>query len=100
MASTSISFEHDAAIFDLPPGNDLEVANLGFGFGAAIDFDEADHDIHTFSFERVRVFEHRIGLPHARCSADVDAETGALLGLQLREYLLTGEAASVCHASS
>src|SRR5207244_6764659 len=58
-------FEHDAAILDLPPRDDLEVANLGFGFGAAVGFNEADHDIHTLPPERVRVLEHRVGLANA-----------------------------------
>ena len=43
--------------------------------------------------ERVRVFDHRIGLADARRGADVDAQAGMLLGLQLRQHLFTGGSA-------
>ena len=45
IASTSISFEVDAAIGNHAQRNDLEIANLVLGFFAAVGFNQADDDV-------------------------------------------------------
>ena len=80
--------QHHAAVVDPASRHDLEIADPRLGIGTAVGLDESDHDVDAFAPERVRVFDHRVGLADARRGADVDAETGTLIVLQLRQRLL------------
>ena len=61
--------------------------NLRLGVGSPVRLDEADDDVHALASKCVRVLEHRVGLADARRGADVDPQSRALLGVDLREHL-------------
>ena len=75
--------EHDAAIFDVAPGDDLQVADLGVGVGATVGLDEAHDDIDALASERVRILRassrssRRQAPPRCRCGAGRAGRPGA-----------------------
>ena len=93
MASRSISLEGHAAVLDLARGDDLEVADLLGGLGAAVGLDQADRDVDPLLLEPVPFAEHGVGLAHARRRAQVDLEPAPLLAADQVEELLGVRAA-------
>ena len=89
--------EGDPAIVDLPAWNDLQVADLRFGLRAPVRLDVPNDDVDAVTPKCVRVLDHRVGLADARCGADVDAETGSLIRLDLGEHLFASRSASILH---
>ncbi len=64
-----------ASVLDRFPGDDLEIADLlGRGL-AAVGLDETDDDVLAALAAAAALVQHRVGLPHARSGAEVDAET-------------------------
>ena len=92
--------ENHAAVFDLPAGNDLEIAELGIGFSASVGLDEPNHDIDAVAAQCMGIFNHRIGLADAWRRADIDAQSGALLGQELRQHLLSAGTTCFSHRST
>ena len=90
-------FQDHAPVFDLAARHDLQVAELRLGLRASVRLDESDDDVDAIAPKRVCVLDHRVGLADAGRGADVDAEPGALLCLQLGEHLLAGRATSLLH---
>ena len=97
MASTSISSSTTPRYSICRRGNNFQIADLRVGLGSTVGLDEADDHIDALAPERVRVLEHRVGLPDARRRTDVDAEAGTLSGLELREQLLAGRTTPLWH---
>ena len=89
----------DAAVIDPASRHDLQISDARLGIGPAVGLDESDHDVDAFASERVRIFDHRVGLADAWRGANVDAETGTLSLLQLRQRLLARGAALLQHGS-
>ena len=58
---------------------DFGALELGFGFGAAMGFDVADHNIYTGLSLRVRRLEHGVRFPDAGGRTEEDFETTASL---------------------
>ena len=81
-------FELDALVRGSSGGDDLEIADLRLGVGAAVGFDEADDDVDAARLQRARVLEHRVGLADTWRGADVDAQPRAVLLLEPLEQLL------------
>jgi len=92
-------FQYDAAVLDLAARDDLQVAELCRGLLASVRLDEPDHDVDAFALKPLRVLDHRVGLADARRGADVDAQAGALGGLQLREHLIARRPCLLRHRS-
>ena len=73
-----------APVLDRFPGDDLEIADLlGRGL-AAVGLDETDDDVLAALAAAAALVQHRVGLPHARSGAEVDAERSARHGRRLR----------------
>ncbi len=64
----------DLVIFNLSAGDDFEAFEKAGGFGAAVGFDEADHDVNPFAFKAVRFLEHAEGFSDAGAIAEIDLE--------------------------
>src|SRR5262245_52788881 len=80
--------QHDAAVFDLALGNDLEIADLRVGLRASVGFDEADDNVDALAPEGMGILEHRVGLANARGSANIDTQPRALGSLNPRQHLI------------
>ncbi len=80
--------EGHAAVFDDARGDDLEVADLLLGLGAAMGLDQADDDVDPLRLEPVPLAEHRIGLAHAGRRAEVDLEPAPRLTADQVQELL------------
>ena len=80
--------EGDAAVLDRPRRDDLQVADLLGGLGAAVGLDEADRDVDALLLEPVPLAEHRVGLAHAGRRAEVDLEPAPLLAADQVQELL------------
>src|SRR4029453_6077313 len=84
-------------IVDAPPRDDLEVANLRVGILPAVRLDEADEHVDALPTQHVSILEHGVGLPHAGCRPDVDAQSSPLLCLQSLEQLFRRRTLSRAH---
>src|SRR5215207_1362100 len=73
-----------ASILDSLPGNDLEIGDLLGRWPAAVGLDESDDDVLASLAAATALVQHRVGLPHARSGAEVDAEGSARHGRRLR----------------
>jgi hypothetical protein len=62
-----------------------------------VRLDVPNHHVDAITPKCVRVLDHRVGLADSRCGANVDAETGALVCLDLGEHLFAGGSASILH---
>ena len=82
--------ERDAAVLDDAGRDDLEVADLLLGLGAAVGLDEADDDVHALGLEPMPLAEHRVGLADAGRRAEVDLEPAPRLAADQVEELLGG----------
>ena len=66
--------ESRAAVLDLPPRDDLEVAELLDRLRAGVGLDETDHDVGAPLGPAAALVEHVEGLAHARRGTEVDAQ--------------------------
>ena len=87
--------EGHAPVLDLPGRDDLQVADLLGGLGAAVGLDEADRHVDALLLEPVPLAEHRVGLAHAGRGAEVDLQPAPLLAADQVEELLGAGAGRV-----
>ena len=80
--------EGDAPVLDLPGRDDLQVADLLGGLGAAVGLDDADRHVDALPLEAMPLAEHGVGLAHAGRRAEVDLEPAPLLAADQVEELL------------
>ena len=66
--------DRDALVGDRAARDHIEPGDERLGRGAPVRLDEADDDIHALRREPVRLFEHRVGLPHPRRRAEIEAQ--------------------------
>ena len=71
--------DHDAAVFDPPPRDLFELADLHGGLRSSVGLDEADGHVDTLPAQPIAFLEHVVGLAHAGGEAQVDFEPAALL---------------------
>ena len=91
--------EGDPAIVDLPPRDDLQVAQLRLGLRASVRLDKPNDNVDAIALEvRARPRSSSRSCRRRR-GADVNAETGALLRLDLGEHLFAGRTASRFHGT-
>ena len=84
--------EGHAAVLDDAGRDDLEVADLLLGLGAAVGLDQADDDVDPLRLEPVPFAEHRVGLAHAGRRAQVDLEPAPRLAADQVQELLGSRA--------
>ena len=80
-------FEGAAAVVDPPARDDFEPGEQRLGLRAAVGLDHADHHVAAVLALGARLFQHLVGLAHARRRADEDFQLagGVLLALRLGE---------------
>src|SRR5262249_49756721 len=71
-------FDHDPAIFDLPPRHELQTLDELRRLGAAMGFNKADHDIDAILLESLALHQHLIRLADAGAIAEIELEPPAL----------------------
>ena len=79
------------------PGMTTLLNDLRFGFRASVRLDVPHDDVNAITPKCMGILDHRVSLADPRGGADVDAEPGALIRLDLGEYLFAGWSASVLH---
>ena len=88
IASRSISRSVDAPVLDLAGRDDLQVADLLGGLGAAVGLDETDDHVDPLRLQAVALAEHGVGLADAGRRAEVDLEPAPPLPADQTEELL------------
>jgi hypothetical protein len=86
----------DAAVRHPAPGDDLQLADLGLGVGAAVGLDESDHHVQALFPQQVGVAQHQVGLAHAGRRSDVDAEPGMRPVLEAGQQSVRGRGRRRC----
>ena len=77
--------EHPALVVDLAPRDHLEAAHQRSGLGAAVGFDDADHDIDAVFQFRLRRDQHLVGLADTGSGAEEDLQPAAGLAQRFLE---------------
>ena len=81
-------------------GTDLQPLDQRRRLLAAVRLDEPDHDVDAALLERVRLFQHAVGLADARREADVQLQPAALALLdELQEVFRARSVGGRCPAS-
>ena len=84
--------ERAAAVLELPPRHDLEVADLRRRLLPAVRLDEADDDVLAVVAPAPALVQHREGLADAGGGAEVDAELSSRHGYSLTARRLSSSA--------
>ncbi len=80
--------QDDAAIFNLPLRDDLEVRQLRLGVLPPVGLDQRDNDVETLRAQLVGVANHAVRLADTGCGADVHAKPRAAFFLDLGEQIV------------
>jgi hypothetical protein len=68
----------DAAVYDSPPGDDLQALQQAFRFHSAVGFHQSDHDVDSVFLEALGFQEHLIRLAYSGGVPQVNLESATL----------------------